>query len=238
MPEFTLELESLADTESLGRALAALLQPSDLVRLVGDLGAGKTTLTRAIAVAMGADANLITSPTYVFMNHYETKPGCPDLAHLDCYRMGGADDLDTIGFDTVLASGQAVLIEWPERIDRELPDGCATVRIEHVGETHDSQSRLVTLEFPETWGDRPGMSQIRPLTEGGLTKASLTEKTLEPPPRRDTICPATGARVPADSPTWPFASERLQMADLYKWFSGQHAISRPLDQRDLEEGVD
>jgi len=228
MPEFTLKLESLADTTALGRALAGLLEPGDLVRLVGDLGAGKTTLTRAVAVAMGAEANLVTSPTYVFMNHYETEAGRPDLAHLDCYRMGGADDLDTIGWDTVLESGQAVLIEWPERIQSELPEGCATVRLEHVGETHDSQARLVTIELPGSWGERAGIGSIRALAAGDPVA----------PPREDTVCPASGVRVPADSPTWPFASERLQMADLYKWFSGQHAITRPLDQRDLEEGID
>lgn len=228
MTTLTLELESLADTTTLGRALADLLEHGDLVRLVGDLGAGKTTLTRAVAVAMGAEANLVSSPTYVFMNHYETDDDRPGLAHLDCYRMGGADDLDTIGWDTVIGSGQAVLIEWPERIESELPDDCATVRIEHVGESHDSQSRLVTLELPESWGQRAGIEAI----------CALTAITAPVPTRVETVCPASGARVPADSPTWPFANERLQMADLYKWFSGQHSITRPLDQRDLEEGID
>jgi endogenous inhibitor of DNA gyrase (YacG/DUF329 family) len=54
--------------------------------------------------------------------------------------------------------------------------------------------------------------------------------------RAATTCPVTGQRVAPDCPTWPFANERARMADLHKWFSGQHVISRPLEQADLEQG--
>ena len=57
----------------------------------------------------------------------------------------------------------------------------------------------------------------------------------EKPQREATTCPTTGRPVPADSPTWPFATEQARMADLYKWFTGQHAISRSVEESDLEE---
>jgi len=226
-----LEIGSLGETDALGRSLAQVLRPGDVVRLEGDLGAGKTTLVRAVASGLGADPGLVSSPTYVFMHVYpiehaanESSTSVGGVVHVDCYRMSSEEDLDTIGWDAAMDGASVALIEWPERIGEALASHVpATVRLEHDGEHAADERRVVTLELPAAWADRPGVDA---LTESGT------------PGRSDTTCPVTGQHVPGDAPTWPFASERAQMADLYKWFSGQHTISRPMDQRDLEEGVD
>ncbi|MFI4897990.1 MAG: DNA gyrase inhibitor YacG, partial [Phycisphaerales bacterium JB059] len=105
------------------------------------------------------------------------------------------------------------LVEWGERIEDACPDA-ARLKIEPTG----ASSRRFTLTLPGSWADRGG--SVNP----------------GEPERRATTCPVTGQRVAPDCPTWPFASERARMADLHKWFSGQHTISRPLEQADLEQG--
>ncbi len=210
MFELTREVESLDQTRRLARELAGLLRAGDVVLLDGPLGAGKTTLIRSLAGALGIDERAVSSPTYVVVNEYPNQSG-PDVVHADAYRLGGSDDLDALGWDELTSGGAIVLVEWGERIEGAHPDAVRIV-IEPTGET----SRRFRLTAPDAWSDRT----VRPVE----------------PAREATTCPTTGQRVPADSPTWPFASEQARMADLHKWFSGQHAISRPIEQADLEAG--
>lgn len=218
MLRFERTCEGLAQTRALAADLAAVLRTGDVVRLEGELGAGKTTLVRMVVEAMGIDPAIVSSPTFVLANDYpppaEERPG---VAHLDCYRMGGPDELDTIGWDRI-TDDRIVLIEWAERIAEALPADAALIALAHAGE-HD---RDVRIEVPEAWAERVGFAGLG-----------------DPPAARvETICPITGLPVPADSPTWPFAGRREQLADLHGWFAEKHVITRPIDQRDLEEGVD
>lgn len=212
------ELDTLDDTASLGRALANLLQAGDTLALEGDLGAGKTTLVRTIADGCGIDTALVSSPTYVIVNEYPpARPGEPPLVHVDAYRLTSGEDLDALGWDRLADGSSVVLIEWPDRLGDALPDkGVATLRLQTTSRT----SRAAELECPEHWSSRDSL-------------AALREMAL--PPRTPTTCPVTGQHVPAEAPTWPFANERARMADLHKWFSEQHEITRPMDQRDLDE---
>ena len=212
------ELDTLDDTARLGSALAGLLRAGDTVALEGDLGAGKTTLVRTIAGARGIDTALVSSPTYVIVNEYPpARDTEPPVVHVDAYRLTSAEDLDALGWDRLADGSSIMLIEWPERIADALPtDNTATLRLRTTGE----DSRAVEVDCPSVWESRD-------------TFAALRKMAL--PPRTPTTCPVTGQHVPADAPSWPFASEQARMADLYKWFSGQHEISRPLDQRDLNE---
>jgi len=208
------------DTAAFARRLARCLKPGDVLLLQGDLGAGKTTLTRALAEGLGIDPANVSSPTFVIAQRHENEEG-PDLVHVDAYRLDEDADLDALGWDR-LADGSAVLvIEWPERIAALLPSDPPPARltIEHLGETE----RRLTLELPETWQDRLGVQD-------------LLRGPEQLPERHDTTCPVTGQPVPADSPTWPFANEQARMADLYRWFSGQYSITRRIEERDLEEG--
>jgi tRNA threonylcarbamoyl adenosine modification protein YjeE len=210
------EIDSLDGTAALARDLAIVLRAGDIVRLDGDLGAGKTTLVRLLARAMGIDPALVSSPTFVVMNLYPGADDRPDVAHLDCYRVHGPDELEGVGWDRLTAPGQRkppiVLIEWAERIGAALPDHTAAVRIEATGEA----ARRIELVLPESWRDRPGF--------GGLET------------RPWTTCPVTGRRVAPDCPTWPFADERARLADLHGWLAEKYQITRPMEQADLEQG--
>jgi len=212
------ELNSLSDTEALGRALAAVLVAGDVLALEGDLGAGKTTLVRAIATARGIEPGLVSSPTFVIVNEYPAaREGDAPLVHVDAYRLTSADDLDPLGWDQLMDGSAVVVIEWAERIAEGLPrEATARMTIRATGE----ESRAVTLEAPDAWCSRERVPAL-----GALAL----------PVREATTCPVTGRPVPADSSTWPFVNEQARMADLYRWFSGQHSASRAVEESDLEE---
>lgn len=115
----------------LGEMLALALRRGDVVRLEGDLGAGKTTLARAIVRAMVCDAAAeVPSPTFALVQHYDT-PRLP-LAHLDLYRLGSPAELLELGIEDAIADG-AVLVEWPERAGAALPVGGITIRLSESG---------------------------------------------------------------------------------------------------------
>jgi tRNA threonylcarbamoyladenosine biosynthesis protein TsaE len=226
----------LAGTEALGRALARVLRAGDLVLLDGDLGAGKTTLVRSIAVALGVDEGDVSSPTFAIVNGYtgRTPAGAElPIAHLDAYRLSGEDreELDLLGWDR-FAPGSVLLIEWGERIRTVLEDmgvgPVARIGLRAVG----PEARDLAMELPETWEGRDGMDELRDLIRSEQPDDADSPVQGE---RTDTVCRVTGLPVPADSPTWPFADERARMADLYGWFSGGYTVSRRVEDSDLEQ---
>ena len=106
-------------TEALGATLAARLKPGDVVGLKGDLGAGKTTLARAIIRAAAADPDLIVpSPTFTLVEVYDTPRG--PYWHFDLYRLERPEQIYELGWEEALADGIS-LIEWPERLGPLLP---------------------------------------------------------------------------------------------------------------------
>ena len=106
-------------TERLGATLAERLRVGDVVGLKGDLGAGKTTLARAIIRAAAGDPELIVpSPTFTLVEVYETPRGA--FWHFDLYRLEAADQVYELGWEEALAEG-IVLVEWPERLGKLLP---------------------------------------------------------------------------------------------------------------------
>jgi tRNA threonylcarbamoyladenosine biosynthesis protein TsaE len=107
-------------TRRLGIRLGTLLQPSDLVCLSGDLGAGKTTLVQGIAQGWGSLDN-VSSPTFVLVNEYR-RPDGRCLYHLDAYRLANWMEAEDLDLDRMLESGPLV-IEWPERIKEVLAPG-------------------------------------------------------------------------------------------------------------------
>ncbi len=106
------------ELEAWGEQLGATLVPGDVVALHGDLGAGKTTLARAIARGWGA-LDEVTSPTYALVHRYDAPRG--PLWHLDLYRIESPSELLHLGWDDVLAGDAPAVIEWPERAGAELP---------------------------------------------------------------------------------------------------------------------
>lgn len=139
MTPVTWESDSVADTAALGRELAALVAPGDLVILRGDLGAGKTTLARAIGHSLGIAAH-ITSPTFALAQRYE---GTPPLLHIDAYRLHGADD-EELGLLLDGADDAVTVIEWPDQLGLDLAGARFHVELRHGG----GDRRLVALSSP------------------------------------------------------------------------------------------
>ena len=117
MPDLTVLTSSTEATQALGAALAPLVRPADVVLLTGDLGAGKTQLTKGLAAGLGVPEP-ITSPTFNILLVHE---GRLPLYHFDLYRLERAEDLEDLDyFGTLEADGVAV-VEWGDRFSEALP---------------------------------------------------------------------------------------------------------------------
>jgi tRNA threonylcarbamoyladenosine biosynthesis protein TsaE len=115
----------------LGRELAALLRPGDLVLLSGELGAGKTTLTRGLGEGLGV-RGAVTSPTFVIARVHPSLSGGPALVHVDAYRLGGGlDEMEDLDLDVSLPES-VVVVEWGEGKVEQLTDDRLEVRIERA----------------------------------------------------------------------------------------------------------
>lgn len=113
-----MNLPDEAATARLGAAVAALLRPGEAVCLSGPLGAGKSTLARALVRTLTTPDEEVPSPTFTLVQFYEG-PGLA-VAHFDLYRLSDPDEAYEIGLDEALDGGAAV-IEWPERLEGRLP---------------------------------------------------------------------------------------------------------------------
>jgi tRNA threonylcarbamoyl adenosine modification protein YjeE len=135
-------LPDLDATARLGKAIAGGLGVGDAVALWGDLGAGKTTLARAILRALGVIED-VPSPTFTLVQAYDT----PRLAvsHYDLYRLKHVREIEELGFDDALLQG-AVLVEWPERAPEALPPDALHVRL-----SFSDGARLARLTGPARW---------------------------------------------------------------------------------------
>ncbi len=126
----TVDLKGEAETIRLGEDLALALGIGDCLALSGDLGAGKSTLARALLRALADDPDLeVPSPTFTLVQVYELRI---PAAHFDLYRLADASELDELGFDEALTNG-ICLVEWPEMADELLPANSITLSLEHDG---------------------------------------------------------------------------------------------------------
>ncbi|CAM4011745.1 tRNA (adenosine(37)-N6)-threonylcarbamoyltransferase complex ATPase subunit type 1 TsaE [Alkalicoccus chagannorensis] len=114
------------ETNLLAGALAAVLRQGDTVALSGDLGAGKTTFTKAVASAFGVEGN-VNSPTFTIMKEYE---GRLPFYHMDAYRL--EDSMEELGLEEYLDAG-VLIIEWPEMLEEQLPSDHVYVTIRYTG---------------------------------------------------------------------------------------------------------
>ncbi|GAB4527207.1 MAG: tRNA (adenosine(37)-N6)-threonylcarbamoyltransferase complex ATPase subunit type 1 TsaE [Anaerolineae bacterium] len=111
---------SAEQTQRLGMRLGTLLEPGDVICLAGDMGAGKTVFTGGIGKGWGAKLP-VTSPTFSLVHEHSREKDNSKLYHLDCYRLNGAGDTDSIGLDDILDGRWTVVLEWPEHIEDVLP---------------------------------------------------------------------------------------------------------------------
>jgi tRNA threonylcarbamoyladenosine biosynthesis protein TsaE len=122
---------SSEETIRLGKCLGDLLRPGDVVALIGDLGAGKTTLAKGIAAGAGvADENEVTSPSFVLVNEYQ---GRFPIYHVDLYRLEEAMEVESLGWEEFIFGGGISLLEWAEKIPEILPEERIEIRIYSVG---------------------------------------------------------------------------------------------------------
>jgi tRNA threonylcarbamoyladenosine biosynthesis protein TsaE len=129
---------SAAATTRLGRRLGALLQHGDVVALVGDLGAGKTQLTRGACEGAGVAPGDVSSPTFAIVQTYR---GRLPIHHADLYRLGDLDELYATGFMDLLGGEGALLVEWADRIEGWLPPDHLRLRLAEV-DGHPSWRRI------------------------------------------------------------------------------------------------
>ncbi|MFE6845507.1 tRNA (adenosine(37)-N6)-threonylcarbamoyltransferase complex ATPase subunit type 1 TsaE [Streptomyces sp. NPDC057686] len=119
--EARITVDSPEAMQELGRSLAGLLRPGDLVLLTGELGAGKTTLTRGLGEGLGV-RGAVTSPTFVIARVHPSLRGGPALVHVDAYRLGGGlDEMEDLDLDVSLPES-VVVVEWGDGKVEELSD--------------------------------------------------------------------------------------------------------------------
>lgn len=135
-------LPDLAATSALGARIAAHLKTGDTVALSGDLGAGKTTLARAILAGLGV-RETVPSPTFTLVQGYDSEKFT--VSHYDLYRLKHAAEMDELGLEDALEHG-AALIEWPERAGARLPENRLTVELRL-----EADGRRAALTGPARW---------------------------------------------------------------------------------------
>ncbi|QKW08641.1 tRNA (adenosine(37)-N6)-threonylcarbamoyltransferase complex ATPase subunit type 1 TsaE [Streptomyces sp. NA04227] len=150
-PAVRLAVASPEEMQELGRGLARLVRPGDLVMLSGELGAGKTTLTRGLGEGLGV-RGAVTSPTFVIARVHPSLVDGPPLVHVDAYRLGGGlDEMEDLDLDVSLPDS-VIVVEWGEGKVEELTENRLEITIDRTtgdlapadGREHD-ETRGVTV---------------------------------------------------------------------------------------------
>lgn len=221
----TLELrsDSPQQTLDLGARIGALLKGGDLVALDGPLGSGKTLFVRGMAHGLGVRGGAVSSPTFVICQEYEIPArnqlarAANALVHIDAYRLGSPDELETIGWSEILAARDAIIaVEWAERIGPALPGNRISIRFAHSGPGDRDTHRTVLI------------------TAAGDVIEALKGSGGEP--SEPCACRICGTAFNRAAASFPFCSERCRLADLNQWFKGGYKMSRELkDDEELSE---
>lgn len=132
------------ETLSIGIELGTIFNPGDTVALAGELGAGKTLLTRGICQGLGYMGD-VTSPSYIRMNSY---PHDPPIYHVDFYLMRSEDEVFDLGLDELYGCKAIVIIEWAQRFPELLPINCWWIKMELKSQT----SRKIQINRPNKKG--------------------------------------------------------------------------------------
>ncbi|WP_191871916.1 tRNA (adenosine(37)-N6)-threonylcarbamoyltransferase complex ATPase subunit type 1 TsaE [Streptomyces filipinensis] len=151
--ETRLTITSPEQMRELGRLLAKLLRAGDLVMLSGELGAGKTTLTRGLGEGLGV-RGAVTSPTFVIARVHPSLGDGPPLVHVDAYRLGGGlDEMEDLDLDVSLPES-VIVVEWGEGKVEELTEDRLQVVIHRaVGDTTDEVRHVTLSGLGERWAE-------------------------------------------------------------------------------------
>lgn len=137
----TFYTDSAEQTIEFGKKIGSKLKKGDILAMQGTLAAGKTTITKGIALALGVE-DTITSPTFCLISEYEGKI---PLYHMDVYRLNGTDDFLNLGAEELIYGNGVSIIEWSEKIMDSLPKKTIIIRLEPQ-ESADGCRRKITLE--------------------------------------------------------------------------------------------
>lgn len=140
-------IDNVQDTFELGKKIGLLSKPSDIFCLTGDLGTGKTHITKGIASGLGVTDN-ITSPTFNIVNEYHS--GRLILYHFDVYRVNDPDEIYAIGFDEYIFGDGVSVIEWANYIEELIPNEYVHIHLEKLPELSDNH-RKITIKY---FGDK------------------------------------------------------------------------------------
>ena len=164
--ELELEFTSLSEsqTQALGRAVGLAGRAGDVVALVGELGAGKTRLTKGVAAGLEvAEKDKVRSPTFVLIREHT---GRLRLFHVDAYRLSGPAELNSLGFEEILSQGGLTVVEWANHVADGLPADRATVHLiitgpssRQISMTCSGQRSRALLERVRQEWDRSGQGQ-------------------------------------------------------------------------------
>jgi tRNA threonylcarbamoyladenosine biosynthesis protein TsaE len=146
MPPEEILTRSSEETTEFGRTLAGRLIVPILVLLKGDLGAGKTTLTKGIISGLGAAREEdVTSPTFNLVHVFKTQSVPPvTVFHVDLYRLEGTHDLESIALEDILSEPSIAIIEWSERLTLRTDWPIVRIELDHAGE----DLRRIRVTFP------------------------------------------------------------------------------------------
>ena len=143
--EYMMKTQREAETFHLVRKIGDALIPGQIIVFYGDLGAGKTVLTKGIAASLGIE-DTITSPTFTILQEYHD--GRMPLYHLDVYRITDPDEMEEVGLDDCLYGNGITVIEWAEMIEEILPENVLKITIDRVPE-EGMDVRRILMEVPD-----------------------------------------------------------------------------------------
>ena len=137
--EKLLHIASEQETERIGEAIGRAAEPGTVVALIGDLGTGKTTLTKSIAGGLGV-TETVTSPTFNIIREYKT--GRIPLYHFDVYRIGDPDEMFELGYEEYFYGDGICVVEWADIIEELLPEDAVIIRIERGASEEEREYRI------------------------------------------------------------------------------------------------
>jgi len=134
-----LHIENEKETEALGEKIGKTVAAGTVIALIGDLGTGKTTLTKSIARGLGV-TETVTSPTFNIIREY--KSGRLPLYHFDVYRIGDPDEMFELGYEEYFYGDGVCVVEWADIIEELLPEDAVTIRIERGASEDEREYRI------------------------------------------------------------------------------------------------
>ncbi|UTW55225.1 tRNA (adenosine(37)-N6)-threonylcarbamoyltransferase complex ATPase subunit type 1 TsaE [Kordiimonas sp. SCSIO 12610] len=150
---FNKQLSGQSDTEKFGEWLSSLLRVGDVVTFTGDLGAGKTTLVRALIRKLFLEPNLeVPSPTFTLLQTYAA-PNGPEVCHADLYRLNDEEELYELGFEDMRENG-IFLVEWPEKLPQDWQEEALHILLKIIPDVKNNDARELQIVGGNNWLER------------------------------------------------------------------------------------